>query len=155
MSAMTDLANFHADGDGVNGVKLDQKKAKQLWRMAADRGDALAQQNLGVTLLEEASRTAKLGIQREGYASAVAKGEEDAGVGFLKLSAEQNCTASMLSLGDFYCRGSSPGGGHRSLVEGMRWYRRAASNGSTDARARIFSEIVTRIFAFSVRTLLT
>ena len=45
MDAMSNLAHLYDNGEGV---KLDKKKAAQLWRMAADRGDASAQQNVAL-----------------------------------------------------------------------------------------------------------
>lgn len=67
VDAMTHLGNLYERGDGV---KLDEKKAMQLYRMAADRGDADGQNFLGIMLehhsgdMEGAVRYYKLAAPR-------------------------------------------------------------------------------------------
>ena len=47
VDAMTHLGRLYVTG---SGVKLDKKKAERLFRMAADRGNAVAQFNVGILL---------------------------------------------------------------------------------------------------------
>jgi hypothetical protein len=50
VEAMVSLGELHQRG---SAVKLDKKKAMQLYRMAADRGDAFGQNKVGILLDSE------------------------------------------------------------------------------------------------------
>ncbi len=107
VEAMRLLAEMCNDG---SGVKLDKKKAERLIRMAADRGDAIAQCNLGILLdsekkFEEAFR-------------------------YFALAAEQGLTLAEACLGMCYRDGE---GAEVDLGKARYWYERAAAKGHEDA----------------------
>jgi TPR repeat protein len=92
------------------GVKLDKKKAERLFRMAADRGDAHAQCNLGTVLYSEE------------------KFEET--VRYFVLAANQGLTDAEYNLGCCYMRGA---GTEVDLGLARYWFERAAAKGSERA----------------------
>ncbi|EGB12463.1 hypothetical protein AURANDRAFT_20439 [Aureococcus anophagefferens] len=108
VEAMRCLAGLYYHG---SGVKLDKKKAERLVRMAADRGDAAAQFNLGYAyrlgrfgLVKADKKAAKI------YRRAVELGDVDA----------------MASLGELYRTGS---GVKLDKKKAERLYRMAADRG--------------------------
>jgi hypothetical protein len=95
---------------GTCGVKLDKKKAEELFRTAADRGDATAQYNLARVLhseqrFEEAFR-------------------------YYALSADQGYTSAENNLGVSYKRGN---GTEVDLGKARYWFERAAAKGHETA----------------------
>ena len=119
VDAMLKLGYLYDNGDGV---KLDKKKAEQLYRVAADKGDACAQFGLFQLLkadqrLEEATH-------------------------YLRLSAEQGYTMAETGLGMqiFWQHGPD------AVDEARRWLDRAAAKGDEDASrsSHLISEITAR-----------
>ena len=93
-----------------SGVKLDKKKAERLFRMAADRGHAVAQTNLAFLLdsqekFEEAFR-------------------------YYTLAANQGETVAELNLGGCYTLGR---GTEVDLGKARYWFERAAAKGHETA----------------------
>jgi TPR repeat protein len=97
------LAELYEDG---LGVKLDKKKAERLYRTAADRGDAYAQNNLGLLLDSEE------------------KHEE--AFRYYALAADQGETFAQTSLGCCYKDGE---GTEVDLDKARYWLERAAAKG--------------------------
>ena len=87
--------------------------------MAADRGYAIAQQNLGCCF-------------RDG--DGVAQDDAEA-VRFFELAAEQGLTDAECNLGLMYDLGR---GVARDLAEATRWFERAAAKGHEQAKAALF-----------------
>jgi TPR repeat protein len=111
VEAMTNLAaSYHR---GV-GVKLDKKKAERLYRAAADRGDALAQYNLGLLLYSE-----------ERFEEALR---------YFALAAHQGYTTGEQNLGVCYRVGY---GTEVDLGKARYWFERAAAKGNEKAIANI------------------
>ena len=101
------LGEFYEHG---SGVKLDKKKAERLYRMAADRGDAIAQDNLGILLdaekkCEEAFR-------------------------YFALAADQGYTFAENNVGLCYSHGT---GTEVDLGKARYWLERAAAKGYEQA----------------------
>jgi hypothetical protein len=120
VDAMNNLGTFYEHG---SGVKLDKKKAEELYRTAADRGDAAAQYNLGLLLYSE-------------------KRFEEAFRSFA-LAADQGHTFAENSIGMCYGNGT---GMEVDLGKARYWFERAAAKGhekatrnlaALDARASI------------------
>jgi hypothetical protein len=107
VDAMRFLAEFYNHG---RGVKLDKKKAMQLFRMAADRGSAVAQNILGKLLHSEE------------------KFEES--FRYYALAADQGLTAAELVLGCRYLDGE---GTEVDLGKARYWLERAAAKGVESA----------------------
>ena len=107
VDAMVYLAEMYEKG---LGVKLDKKKAERLFRMAADRGDALAQTCLGAFLHSHE------------------KCEE--AVRYFALAADQGYTAGELNLGFCYRGGE---GTEVDLGKARYWFERAAAKGHEKA----------------------
>ena len=103
VDAMVDLGLSYEKG---LGVKLDKKKALQLFRMAADRGDAFAQSNLGALLHSDK------------------KFEES--FRYLTLAADQGYTPGEFNLGLGYRDGK---GTEVDLGKARYWFERAAAKG--------------------------
>jgi hypothetical protein len=93
-----------------SGVKLDKKKAEELYRAAADRGDAVAQRNLGVLLDDEQ------------------KHEE--AFRYYALAADQGFTSGEHNLGCCYKDGE---GTEVDLGKARYWFERAAAKGHETA----------------------
>jgi len=148
VDAMARLGFLYSKGDGV---KLDNKKAIELYRIAADRGVVQAQYLLG-RLLDEVSiahantEMAKLEAKP---ASERREGEEDALVTWLnagresvskqvfrycRLSAEKGYVPAMLMVGMAHREGQ---GVERDLDEARRWLERAAAKGNAQAVAAL------------------
>ncbi len=104
--AMLNLGYRYLRGDGV---KLDKKKAKQLWLMAAERGLAAAQWNMAIDLIE---------------------GDPKEAIRYYRLAAEQGFTQAEVVLGLAHLRGD---GVEFDLDEGKRLLVRAASKGDDQA----------------------
>jgi hypothetical protein len=107
VEAMGYLGDMYETG---SGVKLDKKKAMQLCRMAADRGDAFGQSKLGFLLasqekFEEAFR-------------------------YFALAANQGYTNAESNLGCFYRDGD---GTEVDLGKARYWFERAAAKGHETA----------------------
>ncbi|KAH8067518.1 hypothetical protein JL721_7633 [Aureococcus anophagefferens] len=95
-----------------SGVKLDKKKAEELYRTAADRGHAFAQTNLAILLdsekkFEEAFR-------------------------YYALAADQDYTDAELNLGCCYINGE---GTEVDPGKARYWFERAAAKGDREADA--------------------
>ena len=100
---MGHLGRLYSDG---SGVKLDKKKAERLFRMAGDRGDAVAQSNVAILLdsekkFEEAFR-------------------------YSVLAADQGYTDGETNLGICYRDGE---GTEVDLGKARYWFERAAAKG--------------------------
>ena len=105
--AMAFLGEMYETG---SGVKLDKKKARRLFRAAADRGDAISQNNVGFLLysekkLEEAFR-------------------------YYALAADQGHTKAEYNLGICYRGGE---GTEVDLGKARYWLERAAAKGHEKA----------------------
>jgi len=100
-----------------SGVKLDRKKAMQLCRMAADRGDAVAQCNLGILLYSEE------------------KFEEM--FRYYALAADQGYTDGEICLGICYRDGD---GTEVDLGKARYWFERAAAKGEENAIEALASD---------------
>ncbi|EGB07814.1 hypothetical protein AURANDRAFT_27542, partial [Aureococcus anophagefferens] len=107
VDAMVDLGILYNNG---SGVKLDKKKAERLYRAAADRGDAAAQNRLGALLHSE-----------EKFEEAVR---------YYALAANQGYAAGELNLGSCYGNGQ---GTEVDLGKARYWYARAAAKGHETA----------------------
>jgi TPR repeat protein len=111
VDAMIHLGEMYKAG---LGVKLDKKKAERLFRMAADRGDAVAQNKIACSLhseqkFEEAFR-------------------------YYALSADQGYTPGEINAG--ICYGSGRGT-EVDLGKARYWFERAAAKGDEDAIERL------------------
>jgi len=108
VAAMTTLGCILLTGG--SGVKMDKKKAYQLFRMASDRGDAMAQKNLGYGLREDL------------------KHEE--AFHYFQLSADQGLKDAIYMLGTCYEAGL---GAPLDVEKARQCYLRAAAKGSEHA----------------------
>ena len=109
--AMVYLGELHEAG---SGVKLDKKKAERLFRMAADRGDAFAQNNVAFLLVSED------------------KFEE--AFRYYALAADQGFTLGEQGLGVCYRDGE---GTEVDLGKARYWFERAAAKGHEKARGNL------------------
>ena len=108
VDAMVNLAYKYERGDGV---KLDMKKAMQLYRSAADRGHAVAAFSLATQL-----------------SRARASGESSVDpIPYYLIAARKGHTKAEYVCGLWYERAA------RDLEEAKRWYARAAAKGVKDA----------------------
>ncbi|MDE5787552.1 MAG: sel1 repeat family protein [Bacteroidaceae bacterium] len=121
--AMTNLANLYINGEGV---KPDYKKAMQLRTDAilgllelAQKGDASAQQRLGVNLADG------IGVPEN----------EKAGYEWIKKSADQGYTPAQYGMGICYQYGY--GGVKKDTKEAFEYYLKAANKGDEAALYRI------------------
>ena len=114
---MVRLAWLYQNGDGV---KLDMKKATELYRRAADRGQAQAQFELGKIIDDPHAE----------------EGSDEA-FRLWKLSAEQGYTAAEFMVG--VCYGAGRGVGV-DCGEAKRWLSRAAAKGHERA-AKVFADL--------------
>ena len=103
VQAMIFLGEFYDTG---SGVKLDKKKAERLYRAAADRGDAVAQNNFAILLCHEQ----KFEEAFRHYA----------------LAADQGYTPGEFNLGICYRDGN---GTEVDLGKARYWFERAAAKG--------------------------
>ena len=87
------------------GVKMDPNKARQLYRMAVDRGDAAAQCNLA------------MGLRKEG--------KYDEAMRLFLLSAKQGYATAIYGIGFMYMSGMV--GGRPDYVAARPWLERAAA----------------------------
>ena len=97
------------------GVKMDRKKMEQLWRMAADRGQALAQAKVALLCEQE------LGRPSEAFR-------------LMKLAAEQGYTMAESKLGSYFQHGF---GVEADLDKAKIWVARAAAKGHELARQKL------------------
>ena len=104
---MVNLGLLYENGEGV---KLDKKKAMKLFRMAADRGEATAQNNLAFLLVSE-----------EKFEEAFR---------CFALAADQGLTTGELNLGICYRDGE---GTEVDLGKARYWFERAAAKGDEGA----------------------
>ena len=102
------LSRMYLYGDGVD---LDKEKWMQLWRLAADQGDAKAQCSTANCLHE-------IGNFEEAFL-------------YCKLAAEQGHTNAEYMFATFYIYGK---GVECDIEEGRRWCARAAAKGQEAAR---------------------
>ena len=107
VDAMRHLGLMYQTG---SGVKLDKKKAERLYRMAADRGDHLAQTSLAFLLLSQE------------------KHEE--AFRYYALAADQGFTHAEVNLGVCYRNGQ---GTEVDLGKARYWLERAAAKGNENA----------------------
>ena len=107
VDAMIDLGGLYEHG---SGVKLDKKKAMQLYRNAADRGDAVAQNSLACLLCSQE------------------KLEE--GFRYYALAADQGYTDAEYCLGLCYKAGE---GTEVDLDKARYWFECAAAKGDKEA----------------------
>jgi hypothetical protein len=101
------LGEMYDDGEGV---KLDKKKAERLYRTAADRGDAVAQDKLAFLL--------------------DAEGRHEEAFRYYALAADQGWTSAEYNTGCCYLRGE---GTELDLGKARYWFERAAAKGDEDA----------------------
>jgi hypothetical protein len=111
LDAMILLGNAYNKG---LGVKLDKKKAERLYRMAANRGDALAQNRLGALLHSE-----------EKFEEAIR---------YFVLAADQGFIDGEHNLACFYYEGK---GTEVDLGKARYWFERAAAKGHERAKAAL------------------
>ena len=112
VEAMLSLGGCYSKGFGV---KLDKKKAERLVRMAADRGDAMAQAKVAILcekVLEQPSQAFRL----------------------MKLAAEQGYTKAEAKLGQYFLTGV---GVEADLDQAKHWFARAAAKGHERAREKL------------------
>ena len=108
VDAMVNLGHLY---DGGDGVKLDMKKAMQLWRLAADRGHAEAAYNLATEL-----------------SKARASGDRSVDpIRYYLIAARKGHTKADYVCGLWYERAA------QDLEEAKRWYARGAAKGVKDA----------------------
>jgi hypothetical protein len=107
VDAMVRLGEMYDDGEGV---KLDRKKAERLFRAAADRGDAVAQDKLAFLL--------------------DAEGKHEEAFRYYALAADQGDTIGETNLGCCYRDGE---GTEVDLGKARYWFERAAAKGDEDA----------------------
>ena len=107
VDAMRDLGRLYKDG---SGVKLDKKKAERLYRMAADRGDAVAQNSLGFLLDAEK--------------------KFDEAFRYYSLAADQGRTTAEFNLGLCYMEGA---GTEVDLGKARYLFERAVAKGHEEA----------------------
>ncbi|KAH8058244.1 hypothetical protein JL722_6099 [Aureococcus anophagefferens] len=110
---MVSLASLFQTG---SGVKLNIKKAEQLFRMAADLGDAMAQAKVGHLIY-------------------VNDQDDPESFRYLKLAADQGLNRAEAILGLYYVRGY--GGVGVDLQEARRWTARAAAKGNEQAKEEL------------------
>lgn len=103
VDAMVSLGSMYIEGEGV---KQDKEKAMQLFQMASDRGDAVAQNNIGALLLHE---------------------DEKAAFPFYLLAAKQGMTVAEYNVAAMYMNGQ---GVDKDLHEALRWFKRTAAKPS-------------------------
>jgi hypothetical protein len=103
VDAMVNLGHMYIEAEGV---KQDNEKAMQLFRIASDRGDAVAQNNIGALLLHE---------------------DEKAAFPFYLLAAKQGMTVAEFNVGAMYMNGTAV---DKDLHESLRWLKRAAAKPS-------------------------
>jgi hypothetical protein len=99
------------------GVKLNRKKAAQLFRISADRGLAFGQFNLGNVLRE--------------------KEKFEEAFHYTKLAAEQGHHGAQYNLARMYLDGHGGDAETSDLDEARRWYARAAAGGDKAAVAML------------------
>jgi len=104
--AMVKLSAAYREG---RGVKIDGEKSMQLVRMAADRGNAWAQCDIGFNLYNEENREC---------------------VHWMKLAAARGYTHAEVSLASWYMAGTFV---DQSWSEAKLWFARAAAKGDEDA----------------------
>ena len=100
---MINLGSIFIRGDGV---KLDKKKATQLWKIAAERGNAMAQAKFSTLFVHSDPKEA---------------------LRWMTLSAQQGFTAAESLLGHWRLYGMV--GVEMDIEEGKRWLARAAAKG--------------------------
>ena len=113
LDAMSNLAFMYEFG---HGVKVDKAKNLQLLRMAADRGHAMAQKNLGGIFFQE--------------------GKVEEAFKLFMLSAEQGFTDAEYLVGVIMLK-SWPGAPADREEEGRRWLVRAAAKGQEEAKQEL------------------
>ncbi len=113
--AATTLGYLYSIG---KGVAKDEIEAIRLYRIGVDRGNALAEANLGFMY-----QTGRGGLSQN-YEEAVR---------LYKLSAEQNNHQGQANLGAMYAGGR--GGLHQDPTEAVRLFRLSADQGNAGARA--------------------
>lgn len=111
-SAQVEMASFYSTG---NGVKADPELAAFYLKLAADRGDGYAQQNLGF-------------CYKKG--EGVPKSPEKA-FKYFNLAANQKFSISMYELGNCYYSGS---GTEKDLQQALKYYHISALHGLIQAK---------------------
>ena len=103
VDAMVNLGHMYIKAEGV---KQDKEKAMQLFQMASDRGDAVAQNNIGALLLHE---------------------DKKAAFPFYLLAAKQGMTIAEFNVACMYMNGKGVDEDHH---EALRWLKRVAAKPS-------------------------
>ena len=141
--AMSCLASLYFAGDGV---KLDRNKGVQLLRIAADRGNAIAQCNLGNRLYEDAdamyseirnefnSKGTNVNKSEASAKLALASKKYEESFRFYMLAARQGLTEAECYVATSFIQGS---GVKQDISEGKRWFARAAAKGDEGAIATL------------------
>ncbi len=156
--AYNSLGGCYLDGEGV---PKNQKKALELYKKAAELGNAHAPFNIGLiyeqglgveTDNEEALRWYELASER-----GLPEGSHNAGLAyirgivvprdikkslkFLRRAAEKNFALSQQQLGHMYLNGD---GVEKDLIEAGRWYQMAADNGSEEDQGYLQERSIAR-----------
>ena len=113
------LACLYKNG---KGVKMNENKAMQLSREAADGGHSNAQLCLGMELARE-----KINETAEGL-----NAREKASFRYIWLAANQGLTDAEYLLGHIYCSAEA-----KNVEQGKAWLSRAAAKGHEQAQARL------------------
>ena len=113
VDSMVNLSQLYWDGAGV---KVDEKKSIQLLRLAADRGNAVAQMRLG-------SRLNDIGCQDLESQKEIVK--------YFTLAAEQGHPIAEVLVATFFIQGAK--GVPKDYEEARRWLERAAAKGVPEA----------------------
>lgn len=113
----TDLGVNYLNGTGVT---LDYKKAYSLFKEAADKGSARAQNNIGV-------------MYANGYG--IPKDYKQAAFWYQK-AAEQGLVQAQVNIGDLYFFGDGVAQDYNTAIS---WYQKAAKNGDKPAQMKIDS----------------
>ena len=113
VDSMVNLSQLYWDGAGV---KVDEKKSIQLLRLAADRGNAVAQMRLG-------SRLNDIGCQDLESQKEIVK--------YFTLAAEQGHPIAEVLVATFFMQGAK--GVPKDYEEARRWLERAAAKGVPEA----------------------
>lgn len=141
VEAQLELGNVHFNGDGV---PRDAQEAMRWWRMAAEKGNAVAQLNLGTASMAQGEKGAEEAVKW--LTQAAQAGDEGAqrNLGLLYLTGEgvaQDLRKAAIWLHRSAAQGDATAqynlavmfedgtGVAKDLPEARRWYARAAQGG--------------------------
>ena len=125
VEAMHNLGTLYWKDAGRDGVKLDEKKAMQCFRMAAARGHVHSQSQLSVML------TLQAGIAEQAGRLEDATRARAEAFTLIKICAARGLVNAEFNCGSFYEQGF--GVVDVDLEEAKRWYARSAAHGDKDA----------------------